>query len=341
MALSNSQYDAVMRRYDEIRERNRYALNGRTERVYAEIPQIMHLDDETAYRSMEAAKMRVADPHADLTSYKNELKRISGEKKLLLIKSGYPADYLEPVYDCPFCRDTGLLEGRRCRCFSRVAAETLYGNPDLLEKLRNENFDHFSFEWYSDVPEGASSPRSAAVEAVRQAHELVDSLDADRRSMYICGSTGTGKTFLAHCIADAAIKSGHSVLYFSSGRFFDILVDAEFSRQGSQTAGRDLISSVELLIIDDLGTELTNSLTSSAFFRIINERIAAGLSTVISTNLSLGDLSQKYSERIFSRISSEYAIVRMKGDDIRIQKKLTAAAAAHTSHGPAGSEDHL
>ena len=325
MPLKNAQYDAVMRHYDEIREKNRAAQSARTEEIYWKIPEIIALDDETASRSLDAAKLRVADPDADLTSYQAEMQRITARKHALLAASGYPADYLELRYDCQICKDTGFVEGRHCVCFDRAAAEIVYGRDSLRDVIAYENFEHFSLEWYSsDQADGSDgmTPREAAERAREAVLALPNRAGTEDANLYIYGNTGVGKTFLSHCAAKEAIDAGRSVLRFSSGEFFDLLADAAFKRGGGGSAARRLIEECDLLILDDLGTELPNAFVGSELFRVVDARIAGLRSTIISSNLSLKELAQKYSERVFSRISSHYTLVRLMGDDIRLIKKL-------------------
>ena len=324
MALKNSDYEAVMRYYDGIRERHLRERDQRAAEVISKIPRIGLLDDEIAAKSLEAARMRIADPDADLSAYQAEMKRVRDEKTALLEARGYPGDYLDVTYDCPVCRDTGYAGGHRCKCFDRAAAEIVYGGGALRDVLKRENFDRFSFDVYSDkmTDEGMKmTPRESAEKAFAAAKELAAGI-TDGASLYICGNTGVGKTFLAHCIADEALRSGCSVLFFSSPDLFDLLADSAFSRSDRENTGRGLIESCDLLIIDDLGTELMNAFVGSELFRIVNGRAASGRSTVISSNLSLGELSSKYSERVFSRITSHYTIIKLTGSDIRIQQKL-------------------
>ena len=326
MSLTNTQFDTVMRYYEEVRERNRYEQNCRTEEIYRKIPEIMSLDDQVAVRSLQAAKARIADPNADLAGYARSMKEISDKKRLLLTGHGYPANYLELQYDCPVCRDTGFTDGHRCSCFDRIASDLLYGSPALREILASEQFGRFSFGWYSDTIVDESTgltPLKSAQHAFAVAESMF-SEEGIRGNLYICGNTGVGKTFLSHCISKEAIDRGLSVLYFSSGEFFDILAGQTFDRKNRGNVVKDLISSCDLLVIDDLGTELTNSFSASSLFRVINDRIVNHKSTIISTNLSLRELSEKYSERILSRITSEYIVLKLTGEDIRILKKLNA-----------------
>ena len=142
------------------------------------------------------------------------------------------------------------------------------------------------------------------------------------RIFFLYGSTGVGKTFLSHCIARELLKTAHCVLYFSAFDLFDKLAQNTFARKTETDPGEDFIYDCDLLIIDDLGTELSNSFTTSQLFICLNERILRQKPTIISTNLALEDIKSIYSERTFSRISSNYTLLRLTGDDIRIQKKL-------------------
>ncbi|MCH4039539.1 MAG: ATP-binding protein [Lachnospiraceae bacterium] len=328
MALGNSQYDAVMRRYDEIRERHRHEQSDRIEEISRVIPEIKQLNDEAADASLAAARARITNKSANLDQYHAEMSRITERRASLLRTHGYPADYLDMHYDCPVCHDTGLVDGKHCACFRKIAAEIVYGKYSLGKILETENFEHFSFAYYSDTIRDDSTGRTArelAERAYQAAKALVPAIGTDGSSLYIFGTAGTGKTFLTHCIAKEAIDAGNSVLYFSAGDFFNVLADSAF-RHGENSGAR-LISDCDLLVIDDLGTEVNNSFVSSSLFRVVNERITRAKSTIISTNLSLTDLSEKYSVRVSSRITSNYKIIKLIGTDIRILKKLNGGMA--------------
>lgn len=325
LALKNQEYDAVMRRYDEIRTRHIHERDERTEEVYERIPGYADLDAETADESLKAAKLRISDPACALTEYRAAMERIGEQKAALLRAYGYPENYLELTYDCPICRDTGFTDGKHCSCFTRIAADVIYGNDSLKEVLREENFARFSFDLYSDTIKDemtGQTPRELARGAFSAARLMADQIGSGGTNLYITGNTGVGKTFLSHCIAGEAVRRGLSVLYFSSGNLFDMLADTAFNRSGADGTASKLVTECDLLVIDDLGTELTNALVGSELFRIINERLAKKRATVISSNLSLGDLSVRYSERVFSRITCHYTLIRLAGNDIRIQKKL-------------------
>ena len=158
--------------------------------------------------------------------------------------------------------------------------------------------------------------------ALKSCHEFVDTFGEEFRNLLLYGDTGVGKTFLSHCIAKELLEHSFSVIYFTAAQLFDIFARSTFRREEEAGVDCQHIYSCDLLIIDDLGTEMSNSFTNSQLFICLNERILRKKPTLISTNLSLEDLKNIYSERIFSRITSSYTVLRLTGDDIRIQKKL-------------------
>ena len=155
-----------------------------------------------------------------------------------------------------------------------------------------------------------------------RAKAFTPAIGSEDNNLLIYGNTGVGKTFLTHCIAKEALDRSFSVLYFSTLDLFDILSKAVFDRSEAGSSYEQMILVCDLLIIDDLGTELTNSFVASRLFFVINERIAHKRSTIISTNLTLEEFSVAYTERIFSRLMSHYTALKLIGEDIRIQKKL-------------------
>lgn len=324
MALTNSQYDEVMRHYDEIREAHRHEQKDHLEEVYRKIPEVKSMDDEVSTLSLMAARARVRDPEYSLSSYHQSIRELSTRRASLLAAAGYPSDYTELHFDCPICHDRGIVDGKTCVCFDHYAAELFYGRASLLEILTTENFEHFSFEWYSDKlfdESTGETPRAAATVAYRAARSVSAGIGKKDNNLYLYGTTGVGKTFLAHCIAKDLLDKGYSVMYFTAPELFDSLADSAFGRDRTEDR-RKRIESADLVIIDDLGTEMVNSFTLSELFRLIDGRILRNRSTVISSNLGPQNLKNTYSERIFSRILSHYRTVRLIGEDIRLLKVL-------------------
>ena len=238
-------------------------------------------------------------------------------KEQLLTGAGYPRDYLDPVYDCPDCKDTGYINGVKCHCFKQAIIDLLYEQSGIREMLEKENFSSLSYEYY----EGESLERFQ--NTVKECRNFIKTFDSDYHNLFFYGTVGTGKSFLSGCIAKELIESGHSVIYFSASGLFETLSRNMFDYKNKDDVLRfhEDLYGCDLLIIDDLGTEYTSNVAVSVFFSLLNERHLGQKSTIISTNLSLEDLRNRYSDRVFSRITNQYTICKFTGPDIRMIKK--------------------
>lgn len=326
MALSNSQYDQLMRTYEKRQLDNEHRLRKNYEKACSCIPELPELDDAISSVSVKQARLLLDGDTSALTQLKDELARFIVRKKELLVSNGFPEDYLELRYSCPDCKDTGYIGTNKCHCFEKAIVDLLYTQSNLQQVLEEENFSTCSLDFYSSNhidPLTGRSSLEAIKTALHTCHEFVDTFSTDFRNLLLYGDTGVGKTFLSHCIAKELMDQTYSVIYFSASRLFDALAKNMFGKKEEQEEDSlNYIYNCDLLIIDDLGTELSNTFTASQFFTCLNERILRKKSTVISTNLALDDITRLYSERIFSRLSSNYTMLRLTGDDIRIQKKL-------------------
>ncbi len=325
MPLQNSQYDAIMREYNRRQLKHRHTLEEHKQEAYTKIPRLLEIDQEIAAISLRAIRSRLAGTDISDNSYKDEITRIGKERTQLLTANGYPADYLIMQYDCDKCKDTGYINGEKCQCFKKATVDLLYTQSNLKEILKKENFKHFSFDYYSDTITNditGLTARQTAEDAVRKAKHFIDTFDDTFQNLFLYGTTGVGKTFLSNCIAKELIEGSHCVIYFSAFDLFDTLAKNTFQKEIDADNTPEDILECDLLIIDDLGTELTNTFVASALFQCINERIMRRKSTIISTNLSLNQFRDTYSERILSRITSNYTMIKLFGEDIRIQKRL-------------------
>ena len=325
MALSNSQYDAILRTYEQKQRNKRDLLYKRRQTVYNQIPELENLHNSLSLLGVkQARKLLNGDEHA-LQELKEERKKLTDRKAMLLTSAGYPADYLEPIYDCADCRDTGYIGNQKCHCFQKAIIDLLYTQSNLKNVLAKENFGTFSFAYYSENHVDSVTGRSS-LETMQNAHrtalEFVDTFSDEFRNLFLYGDTGVGKTFLSNCIAKELIDRAFSVIYFTAYDFFDTLAKSKFEKDDTAEMMSEHIFDCDLLIIDDLGTELPNSFTVSQLFLCLNERLLRRKSTVISTNLSLESIVDIYSERTFSRITSNYTMLKLTGDDIRIKMKL-------------------
>lgn len=318
MALNNTQYDAIIREYEDKQTRNRHLLEERTAEVYAKVDGYRTLCESISTISvMQGKKLLDGDAHA-LTDLHSEIQNLISMKNQLLVSAGYPADYLEPVYDCPDCKDTGYIKGAKCHCFKQKVIDILYEQSGIQELLKRENFSVLSYQYY----EGEDLERFQ--NTVNACRNFIKTFDSDYHNLFFYGTVGTGKSFLSGCIAKELIENGRSVIYFSAVRLFETLSQISFdhkSKEELHSTHHDLYQ-CDLLIIDDLGTELTNNFVTTQLFSCLNERHMRRKPTIISTNLSLEELRNRYSDRIFSRIMSSYQIYKLSGPDIRIYKKL-------------------
>lgn len=326
MGLKNYQYQAIMRNYDETQLHNHRLMKHRREEVYSEIPQMKEIDKQIADISTEKAKKLIEGDKTALIELKNMLNRLGEQKSALLVDYHFPADYLKPIYTCKDCKDTGYTpDGEKCHCFVQASIDLLYTQSNIKDVLEEENFNTYNLSLYSSKIDSATgySPLEAATKAVEVAQNFIRKFSIEYQNLLLCGNTGTGKTFLTNCIANEILAKSFSVLYFSAAQLFEQLSNATFSKnkQSDNSVQNDIIE-CDLLIIDDLGTELFSAFVASSLFTCLNERHLRKKATIISTNLSLADLKNKYSERISSRISLNYRIIKFYGEDIRIKKRL-------------------
>lgn len=325
MPLNNSQYDSLIRQYNIRQFHNQHILEERTAEVYAKDSRLEEIDHEIASSSTACARQLLEGDDTVLASLKSKIALLHKEKEAIIHRLGYPADYLSPVYTCRDCKDTGYIGSKRCHCFIQAAIDLVYTQSNIKDILATENFAHFSYDYYSKEqinPATGLSAYDTAVKAVEECHAFIAGFDTDFRNLFFYGETGVGKTFLSNCVAKELLDSGHSVIYFTSFQLFDIFEKNTFKKDADAMAANQNIYDCDLLIIDDLGTELANAFTVSQLFLCLNERMLRKKSTLISTNLNMSELAATYSERTCSRIFSSYTLLKLFGDDIRLKKKL-------------------
>ncbi|MCI8418085.1 MAG: ATP-binding protein [Lachnospiraceae bacterium] len=319
MALKNSQYEAIMRTYAARRTQHRNALEKRQKQIYQAIPQLSSLEDEMITLAAAQARSAIAGDREAQASQKQAWQALAQEKKKLLLAHGVSPSDLKLTFDCADCKDTGYIGNEKCHCLKQATIQYLYNQFHLPQVLEQENFQTFSYAYYEeqDLP--------AIQRAVTDVQLFVEDFHKEFRNLLFLGETGTGKTFLCNCIAKELMDRCFSVVYLTAFELFDLLANALFDRGENAAAYQQsypYIFSCDLLIIDDLGTELNNSFVSSQLFLCINERILKRRATIISSNLGLEALRDAYSERTLSRITSCYTIWQLPGMDIRIKKKL-------------------
>lgn len=316
MPLTNTQYDRIFRQYEEKQRISRLETEKRHAAVYEHIPKFRELEDTVASLSVAQGKKLLSGDADALDTLHGDLAELKEQKKQLLLDSGFPADYLDPVFSCPDCQDTGYINREKCHCFRQAEIALLYEQSGIQDLLKQNNFELLSYEYYT------GEALALFQNAVKTCRSFIKNFNSDYHNLFFYGTVGTGKSFLSCCVAKELMDQGCSVIYFGATGLFDLLSDAAFhtkNRDERQNAYADLYQ-CDLLIIDDLGTELTNQFTSSQLFSLLNERHLGKKSTLISTNFTLAQLRDRYSDRIFSRITSNFDVCRLAGEDIRMYK---------------------
>jgi len=327
MALTNSQYYEVMRGYERQQLENRRDRDRRVAEAYGRVPQLRELEAEIGASGAAFARKALEGDGTARIQLREKLAVLRRQKETLLCMAGYPPDYLELRYRCPDCRDTGYVDNRRCHCFEQARIRILYDQSNIREVLARENFSTLDERWYDaqkEVPGLHMTEREYMRRVVSQCREFAALFPQNGQNLLFTGSTGVGKTFLTNCIAKELIDRYHSVIYLSSQDLFELLSRYKFDRDAQEDVEESYrhIFDCDMLVIDDLGTEMNNTFVSSQLFYCINERINREKGTIISTNLSVSALRDTYSDRVASRLMSHYTTIPLYGGDIRLKKRL-------------------
>ncbi len=288
--------------------------------VSEKFPEMRTIDRElslTGSKIMAAAlaKENVAEA---ISSIRAEYDSLVLRKRSLLTSNGYPADYCDIKYCCPDCSDTGYVGIDMCSCLKRELISGALADSGLYSLIQNQGFDSFSLDFYGKEDRGIMQQNVSILKDF-----AANFTPGKADSFLFLGGTGLGKTHLSSAVAQAVIERGYYVVYESSLKLFG---DFELQRFGNGGYGLENDTDVgkylecDLLIIDDLGCELTNQFTVSCLYNIINTRIIQHRSTIISTNLTQQELRNRYSDRILSRIFGEFKPLVFRGTDVREQK---------------------
>ncbi len=300
----------VTRRHQAAEESER-----RKQMLYREIPAVADLDRQIASvgsRVMAAALRggNVDDAVAAMREENESLRRMRGE---LLVQAGYPADYTDIRYRCEACGDTGFIGTKMCACMRRELVLAGYESSGIGRLMQSQSFDTFSLDYYPAQDRGGMEAN------YRTLREFAAHFDSRRGENYLLiGTTGLGKTHLSTSVARLVIDSGFDVVYDTAQGVFSAFEAAQFGRD--EDAGEEKYLRCELLILDDLGTELTNNFTVACLYNIINTRLNNHLSTIINTNLTHSELRTRYADRITSRLFGEFRPLLFTGSDIRREK---------------------
>ena len=336
MNLSIENYNHILQIYENTRLSNEKILSKRYAEVTNKLPRIAEINLAISNLYIAQAKKNISSKKSNFdssdTMFNALLSKLEDEKRTLLINNGYDETYLDKIFTCKLCNDTGYINGKPCSCFQKNIIKYILNkenNPFLTDEV---SFNEFNLDYYPSnyiYKNINKTPREIATISLERATTFCLNFDKNYRNLLITGDTGVGKTYLASAISTAITKRGFFVMYLSSIELFEQLNIYRYSyndKYSKDEISKSLLiksglDKCDLLIIDDLGSEINQTTTNSELYNIIEKRDHLKKSTIITTNLSLENIKSIYSERIYSRIYKNYDRIILVGDDIRIIQK--------------------
>lgn len=314
---------ALRREEDELRRSRKEAA------LRLKLPRLAELDRairRSVTQAIAAALESGGDAREAVESIGRANLSMQREREELLRENGVDPKELEAAEECPLCGGSGWHEGKLCRCVEELCVAE--NRRELMEQLDLDamNFDRFSTEWYSDRydPQLGGSEREV-MGLVRDTCRLyaMSFPKGEMANLFLYGGTGLGKTFLSAAIADVVTRKGYWVVYTTAGAFFADYERVKFGRDADGAAQETLerCEKCDLLILDDLGSEMTTPLVQAALYELLNGRLGPKHHTVISSNLSMDQIRSRYTPQAASRLEGEYKEVPFFGGDIRLKKK--------------------
>ncbi len=302
----------------------------RRDEVYARIPDVMEVEAEMTRLMVcvasEALK-KGANAGVAVTTVKKKCEALMNRRAELLKSGGFPADYIDEIHDCSACGDTGYVLGKPCTCLKILYQAAAVEELSSMLNINGQCFENFDLRYYDDVfdPSCQNSPKAMMSYALEICREYSSNFGQNSVNLLFRGGTGLGKTFLSASIAKVVSEKGFSVVYDTAVSVMEAFELQKFDRGGDGSA--EVSSRVrrymdcDLLILDDLGTEMTTSFTQSALYTLVNGRLAKGGKTIITTNLGEDEMRRRYSPQTVSRLEGEYLIINFAGKDIRAIKR--------------------
>lgn len=331
MAYSASILTRAEARLRQAQEEHRRAQAQRREAIYQALPRTAAIDRQLrqlAPKILSAALRQGGDQAAALAGLRRENLALQEEERALLTQAGYPADALDDVPLCPLCGDRGWKGAAMCSCLEKLCRQEQIAELSSLLDLGDQRFETFRLDYYSDQqdPQYGRSPRETMGLILSICQQYAQGFGAfPHKNLFLYGAPGLGKTFLSACIARTAAEGGHSVVYDTAAGVFARFEDKKFLRYGEEgrQAGEDTrrYLACDLLILDDLGSEFTSPFVQAALYQVVNQRLIDGKHTVISSNLDLEGVRQRYSPQVASRLQGDYLPLGFVGEDIRLRRK--------------------
>ena len=326
MAYDGKIMRRALQQFEEDRQAREERFQARRESIFRRQPRLRQIDEElrsTMSRIISSALRHGTDPGPAVEVLREENLRIQEEKRRLLDQMGLPQDCLDEKPACALCGDTGYRNGQVCRCLRQYYAREQQKELSRMLDLGSQSFDTFSLDWYPQ--EYDSSFGSSARENMEKVYDIcadyAHQFGKYPGNLLLFGAPGLGKTFLSAAIAREVSGNGWSVVYDTAGRIFQRFEAQKFTREEDAGDDVDRVLNCDLLILDDLGTEMTTAFVQSALYQIVNTRLMEKKSTILNTNLMPGEIARRYSPQLASRIEGEYQLLPFFGEDIRKLKK--------------------
>lgn len=301
-------------------------LNNRLEEISLKVPAVMDVRRRLAQTSVEVSKLvlsRVTDVQTAIQKIQDNNLALQAEEKRLLREAGYPEDYLVLHYTCPRCKDTGYLDGVRCRCMENLIRQYNLDRLNQVSSLRLTGFDDFDLSYYpaTTIDSVGKSIREWMTQVLAYCRNYAEKFTPESGSILMLGATGLGKSHLSLAIASAVIGRGYGVVYGSAQDFLRKIEQEHFRPEKNGEDTLDGLLQADLLILDDLGAEFSTQFTKAAINNIISARLSREKPTIISTNLNRAEMEERYTERVVSRVFTQYLCLKFLGKDIRQLKR--------------------
>ena len=307
------------------RAQNQAEQQRRLSLAYARVPEIRRIDDRMRAQMAELVRLTLSR-RPDLAERMEELKTenldLQVRRSELLVEQGWPVEFLDEIVSCPKCRDTGLVDGAPCECLHKLYNQELTKELGVLLQSGDESFERFDLSLYSDQSApGALSPRANMTRVLGVCKKYAENFPQVSTNLLLQGDTGLGKTFLSACVARVVASKGCSVCYDSASAALDAFERQKFARdpEEAEAAARRVrqMLSCDLMILDDLGTEMVTPFSISALYTLLNTRLVNGKRSILSTNCTDEELQRSYSAQICSRLDGEFLRLPFTGTDIR------------------------
>ena len=327
-AINKQIIENIMTDYNKKRLKASLEADLKREKQYKSLPRLAEIDREMKLFSINLSKIFLSQPE-DLDGQVNKLRQeiddLKKERQSIYEKNNISPDYLDIEYGCQKCSDTGYTpDGKKCSCFNRQIIDNLFEVSNMINMLEKENFNTFDINVFSNesYKNEKLTPRQNMYYILEISEDFCSNFHDTGVNLLFYGGTGLGKTFMCNCIANELLNKEISVLYQTSFSLFETVENHKFNKLNESEENRmnyNMIFDCDLLIIDDLGTEVSNSFTNAELFNIINERMISEKRTIISTNLSLEQLRDTYSDRITSRVFNNFVPLKFYGKDLRFK----------------------